>query len=138
MQKSLSSLLAAVIIIALTVTTSLIASSFFSTITQRQTHTSIQTSSCMGTVIIEQTSMTCNPSPPELEDNSVILYHFNQTSGNAIDEAGYDNNATVSGTVYTPGRFGNGLYFNGYDSYAYTDIPNTDEISVELWLRPEP
>ncbi len=137
MTKSISPLLGAVIIIALTIVISFVLGSFVASLFQSQTQVSTQTQSvCTGT--IEISHVFCSAQPPQLNSSSLILLHFDEGSGSkASDTAGYDNNATVL-TSWTIGKFSYALYFNGSSGYANTSsLPSPQEISIEFWVKPE-
>jgi len=68
----------------------------------------------------------------------VLWLKFNEGSGNiAYDSSFYNNHGTIYGAVWTDGKFGKALSFDGVDDYvkvphsASLDI--TDEITVTVW-----
>lgn len=69
-------------------------------------------------------------------DNSVVAYYnFNEGSGNkAIDSSGKNNDGLITGAVYTGGKIGKALQFDGND---YVTIGNLGNIkTIEYWINP--
>ncbi|MEW5761382.1 MAG: LamG domain-containing protein, partial [Candidatus Thermoplasmatota archaeon] len=71
--------------------------------------------------------------------NPVALYHFDETSGTtASDASGNGNNgALTNGPIWTSGKFGGALQFDGVDDWVR--VPKTfyqygKEITVEAWV----
>jgi len=70
----------------------------------------------------------------------VLWLKFNEGSGNiAYDSSFYNNHGTIYGAVYTDGKFGKALSFDGVDDYV--EVPHspeltwsTEDFTVELWL----
>jgi len=75
------------------------------------------------------------------EDSSLVGYwSFNEGSGQiAYDKSGNGNNGTIHGAVWTAGKSGSALKFDGTDDYV--DCGNdeslniTDAVTVEAWIR---
>lgn len=75
-------------------------------------------------------------------NNSVLLYHFDESSGNIIDYSGYGNTGSVSEVSYSEtGVFNNALGFDGADDYIAANNDNsinpTNSITVAAWIKPE-
>ncbi len=62
-------------------------------------------------------------------------YAFNNGTGTvAIDSSTYKRNGAVNGAVWTAGRSGNGLSFDGVDDYVLIPRMNNDEMSISAWF----
>lgn len=73
-------------------------------------------------------------------DGLVACWHFDEASGTiAYDTSGNDNDGLIyGGATWTTGKYGEALYFDGYDDYVdcgsdYTSI--STEFTVELWMK---
>jgi len=73
--------------------------------------------------------------------NTALLLHFDENSGSvAYDGGTYRNNGTISGAVWSAGKSGSGLQFDGVDDVV--TIPNsaslnfTGPFSMEVWIKP--
>ena len=73
--------------------------------------------------------------------NTALLLHFDENSGSvAYDGGTYRNNGTISGAVWSAGKSGSGLQFDGVDDVV--TIPNsaslnfTGPFSMEVWVKP--
>ena len=136
--KSLSPLLAGVILVSLTVVLATLSASFIGSLSQSQAEQAKKGSSSLCTGSVKVSGISCHAVPPSLTNFSVILLRFNEGSGNiAKDEAGYDNNATVN-AFWTEGKFSHALKFNESDSYAnVSSFLSPNETAIELWVKPE-
>jgi len=68
----------------------------------------------------------------------VLWLKFNEGSGNiAYDSSFYNNHGTIYGAVYTDGKFGKALSFDGVDDYV--EVPafqiGTNKISIIAWAK---
>ena len=62
-------------------------------------------------------------------------YSFNEGIGTiAVDTSGNSNNGTISGAVWTAGKSGSGLGFDGINDYVSIPLINNDEVSVSAWF----
>jgi len=73
--------------------------------------------------------------------NTALLLHFDENSGSAAyDGSAYRNNGTISGAVWSAGKSGSGLQFDGVDDVV--TVPNsaslnfTGPFSMEVWIKP--
>ncbi|KKQ07715.1 MAG: hypothetical protein US20_C0032G0002, partial [Candidatus Pacebacteria bacterium GW2011_GWF1_36_5] len=70
--------------------------------------------------------------------NTAGLWHFNETSGNALDSSGNSNTGTPTGTTIVDGLLSKARSFSG--SGQYITVPNsaslnpTDSITIEAWI----
>jgi len=78
--------------------------------------------------------------PPELDEHTVALWHFDEGSGeNVGDSSGNGNNGTLYNASWVVGKFGSGLLFNGINTSvdcgndASLDI--TGDIRIEAWVK---
>ena len=70
------------------------------------------------------------------------LWHFDEGVGSlAYDVSGYDNHGAIcGGAIWTDGKFGKALDFDGIDNYV--DVPDspsldiTGKITLEAWIYP--
>ena len=70
----------------------------------------------------------------------VLWLKFNEGSGNiAYDSSFYNNHGTIYGAVYTDGKFGKALSFDGVDDYVLiNDSPELNlrkEITLIAWVK---
>jgi hypothetical protein len=62
-----------------------------------------------------------------------------ESSGTTVEDVGYSNEGTASGTYVTDGRFGNGRTFDGIDDYI--SIPDSSSLqlssglTLEMWYK---
>jgi hypothetical protein len=74
-------------------------------------------------------------------DNAVTsglqgYWKFNEASGaTAIDSSGNNRNASVSGALWMPGKFGNALDFDGVDDFASFSSPAMIQTTISAWIR---
>ena len=68
-------------------------------------------------------------------------WHFNENSGNSIqDSSGNANTGTINDGLWTTGKFGSAVQFDGLSSYI--EIPDSNvldggsQISIEAWVKP--
>jgi hypothetical protein len=70
---------------------------------------------------------------------TVGLWHFNETSGNALDSSGNNNTGTPTGTTIVDGMFGKARSFNGSsDHIIITDSNSLDvstNITIDFWVK---
>ena len=70
----------------------------------------------------------------------VATYGFEEGGGlTARDGSGNNNNGTLNGATWVPGRFGNGLSFDGNDWVTVNDaglLDLTTGMTLEAWVRP--
>jgi len=72
----------------------------------------------------------------------VLWLKFNEGSGNiAYDSSFYNNHSTIYGAVWTDGKFGKALSFDGVDDYV--EVPNTSDfhpnaLTISVWVYPKP
>jgi len=70
-----------------------------------------------------------------LAPEQVGLWHFNTGSGGtAYDATQYHNDGTLQGPVWTPGKYGDGLYFDGVNDYVDCGVPAVFSITETLIL----
>ncbi|MCF6153373.1 MAG: hypothetical protein E3K38_14040 [Candidatus Kuenenia stuttgartiensis] len=68
-------------------------------------------------------------------NSKTACYTFDEGSGTvATDKSGNGNNGTVNGAVFSSGKSGTGLSFDGADDYVSIPSMNYDEISVTAWF----
>jgi len=84
-----------------------------------------------------------NTSYGELDDynNSAAVWHFNEDFDTIVyDDSNNANNGTISGGVlWSAGRFGRSLYFNGGNYVSVPEAPSlniTEGITVAAWINP--
>jgi len=72
----------------------------------------------------------------------VLWLKFNEGSGNiAYDSSFYNNHGTIYGAVYTDGKFGKALSFDGVDDYV--EVPDsasldmTEVMTLAWWMYPK-
>ena len=77
-----------------------------------------------------------------IEDKSLVLYcPFEEGSGNeTLDKTGNNKPGILQGGAkWEKGQIGNAISFNGKDAYVEmpdNDILDPEEITVEMWVRP--
>ncbi len=81
--------------------------------------------------------ITSNSAPSGL----VVAMSFNEASGATVsDTSGTDNHGSIANAVRVPGKYGNGLSFNGTNSFVtITGSPSlnlTTGMTVEAWANP--
>ncbi|MDG6005576.1 MAG: hypothetical protein E3K29_06965, partial [Candidatus Brocadia sp.] len=63
------------------------------------------------------------------------FYTFDEGKGTiAADTSGNGNDGTINGAVWTTGKNGSGLRFNGIDNYVSIPPMNFNEISISAWF----
>jgi uncharacterized surface protein with fasciclin (FAS1) repeats len=63
------------------------------------------------------------------------FYTFDEGKGTiAADTSGNGNDGTINGAVWTTGKNGSGLRFNGVDNYVSIPPMNFNEISISAWF----
>ena len=72
--------------------------------------------------------------------NTAALWHFNEnTGGTTADATTNGNTGTLNGPVWTTGRFGAGLSFDGTNDYVLVnDASSLDiagELTLEAWIK---
>ena len=75
--------------------------------------------------------------PQTSDANTIGLWHFDESTGSTTN-ATVGTGGSLSNTVFKSGKFGNGLYFNGVNSY--TTIPQsvpTSNMTFEFWINPD-
>lgn len=79
--------------------------------------------------------------PYQTDDQTILLFHFDQKEKRVVDSSGRDNHGNIYGAHTTiPGKFGTALSFNVNNSYV--DCGNNeslnfmDKITVEAWIKP--
>lgn len=76
----------------------------------------------------------------DLKNGLVLWYKFNETSGNAIDSSGNNNNGTPTGTTIESNCIRGGCRgFNGSDYVTAASAPSassTDSMTYSIWLKP--
>jgi hypothetical protein len=77
-----------------------------------------------------------------VDTNTVALWHFDEGTGNVLHDASpYHNDGVIHNAIWTLGKFGNALHFNGLTSYVI--LPNTEslkplkEFTLEAWISPD-
>lgn len=75
------------------------------------------------------------------DGNTLLLYHFNNSSGDIIDSSAASNNAVNNGAARgVSGLHGNGISFDGTDDYLQVpylgalNLTGTD-FTIEFWLQ---
>lgn len=76
------------------------------------------------------------------DSNVVALYHCDEESGTQITDASPNgNHGTIHGATRVPGRFGNGLQFDGIDDFvriartASLDVLPSPTMTIEAWVK---
>lgn len=71
-----------------------------------------------------------------------LVAHY-EFEGNAIDRAGYDNNATENNVTYVTGQLGQAASFDGVSSKVsltnltgFPDTPNGGSYAISAWIKP--
>ncbi len=70
-------------------------------------------------------------------------YALSEGSGTvASDSSGNNNTATISGAIWTAGKYGNGLVFNGINSFLTINNSSSldssgSALTLSLWLNPQ-
>jgi hypothetical protein len=63
-------------------------------------------------------------------------WRLNEASGpTAFDSSGNNRNASVSGALWMPGKFGNALDFDGVDDVASFSSPAMIQTTISAWVR---
>lgn len=76
------------------------------------------------------------------DDNTVLLYHFDEGDGDAVlDASGHGHDGILQGARRVGGRFGRGLWFDGNDDSVFLARPDAvrglRRLTVECWFRQE-
>ena len=71
--------------------------------------------------------------------NSVLLYHFDESSGTIVDSSGNGNNATNSGATYgSSGIFNTAMDFDGVNDRLFVNGGDTadftDDFTISFWI----
>jgi hypothetical protein len=140
--KSISSFIASVLLVGLTVSTGIIIYYFVTSLPKTQmkevSSLSKQIASCNGGMF-EVKYLTCREK--NLMKGLVLWLKFDEGSGSiAYDSSGNNNHGTlVNGPVWVSGRIGNALKFDGVDDYV--NVPNspllnpTNEVTIAAWVK---
>lgn len=64
----------------------------------------------------------------EIDDSIMLMFTFDDDNDLLKDSSIYGHTGTINGAVKAGGKAGNGLEFNGVDSYV--QIPRTDQLDV--------
>ncbi|MGD1047645.1 MAG: LamG-like jellyroll fold domain-containing protein [Candidatus Krumholzibacteriaceae bacterium] len=72
---------------------------------------------------------------------TAALWHFNENSGGTTADATVNGNTgTISGAVWTTGKFGAGLSFDGVNDYVQVSdkdsLDVTGNLTLEAWIKP--
>ncbi|MCF6149532.1 MAG: LamG domain-containing protein, partial [Candidatus Kuenenia sp.] len=68
-------------------------------------------------------------------DAKAAYYTFDEGSGAvAVDTSGNGNDGVITGAVFSTGKSGSGLAFDGTDDYVSIPCMNYDEISISAWF----
>jgi type II secretory pathway pseudopilin PulG len=86
------------------------------------------------------TRTSANPLTPGLRDKGLVGYwSFDEASGTiAYDRSGYNNNGTlINGPVWTTGKVGGALSFDGVNDYVVLNEPfkNNTNFSITVWIN---
>ncbi|MCC6544791.1 MAG: VCBS repeat-containing protein [Nitrospirae bacterium] len=66
-----------------------------------------------------------------------MICHLNFDEGDwtvAVDSSGSGNSGIINGAIWTTGKSGGGLSFDGVDDYVSVPLINNDEISISAWF----
>ncbi|MBM4055129.1 MAG: hypothetical protein FJ264_10770, partial [Planctomycetes bacterium] len=98
------------------------------TVTISETDSAGNTGSASITVTLNTLSTATN--------SKVACYAFDEGSGSvATDTSGNGNDGTINGgAVFSTGKSGTGLSFDGTDDYVSVPCMNYDEISISAWF----
>lgn len=83
-----------------------------------------------------------SPSPtPSPVAGLVAAYGMNESSGTTVaDTSGRNNTGTATDTTHVPGKYGQGLSFNGTTSWVdvadHSSLRLTSALTVSAWVRP--
>jgi len=83
------------------------------------------------------------PAPdPEPPSDAVAAWSFDESSGTvAHDATSNGHDGTVRGATWAPGRYGNGLKFDGVDDWVtvadHDDLDLSSPYTLSAWVRPE-
>lgn len=93
---------------------------------------------------IELAGYPAPPASPCSVSSSNLVAHFamNESSGTTVADHSLKNNTgTITGALFTSGKIGNALDFDGVDDYvsfpneSYYDFNRTDSFSVTAWIK---
>lgn len=75
--------------------------------------------------------------PLNVDNNTIGLWHFDESTGTSISSVTGPSGTTNNG-VFTTGKFGNAIYYNGVNSYSTMNltIPTTN-MTFEFWIKPD-
>jgi len=81
------------------------------------------------------------PAPPAAPAGLVAAYSFNEASGSILnDRSGKGRTGTISGAVWTEGKYGSALSFDGINDWVTVadaaDLDLTTGMTLEAWVRP--
>ncbi len=84
-----------------------------------------------------QSSSASATTPPPVTTGPVAWWKFDETSGTtASDSSGNNYTGTlVNGPVWTTGKIGNALSFDGVNDYVSANIPSLSSITISAWVR---
>jgi hypothetical protein len=87
------------------------------------------------------TAVSVNVANTTVTNGLVAAYSFNETSGLTVQDASGNNNAgSISGAARVPGKYGNGLSFNGTSNMvsisASPSLNLTTGMTLEAWVNP--
>ncbi|WP_455391919.1 LamG-like jellyroll fold domain-containing protein [[Eubacterium] cellulosolvens] len=74
-----------------------------------------------------------------IDSNTIALWHFNEGTGSTVYDATTNNNdGTRSGAIWTTGRFGGALSFDGSNDFVNVGtLANIHKpITIETWIYP--
>lgn len=76
----------------------------------------------------------------KVDNNTISLWRFNDTSGQIVTDETGKNNGTAIGTTVVDGKFGEARYFNGISDYITvpnsSSLNNLSQYTVEAWVNP--
>ena len=80
--------------------------------------------------------------PLEPDENTCVLYHFDEGEGTVLHDASpHGNHAELRGPQWSPGKFGGALWFDGEDDCVFREVPDSirdlKQITVECWANQE-
>ena len=77
-------------------------------------------------------------SPFSKDANTIALWHFDESSGsNYVNQvSGTSSGQKFGNSIFTTGKFGNSIYFDGINSYSNCnfDLPENN-VTIEFWIK---